>query len=268
MIAPMCRSPPWLPFKFLNKSLEQNSRSELKPLQPINGHRSQNQNQMVTMKFMRFELLTLAAVLSFAPANATPLLPGGSASLFLEPEPVGASLVASTNVSFTGVNFFGDTKFTGSLLSQVWSGDSSNPFGGLTFTYILSNDNSSVDAIGRLTLSSFGGYSTDVSFFTNTFSGVIPFNAVRSGGSGDQIDFNLLSGPPNFQHNLLPGESTYLLVLQTSSPVYNIGNASIIDSAVANAVALVPTTVVPEPGTLGLATLGLAGLFARRKLGR
>lgn len=214
--------------------------------------------------FVTFKSLALVAALSTSVATqAAPLLPGGSSPVLLEPDPSGATLVASTNVSFTGINFFGVTKFTGTLVSEVWSGDTSNPFGGLTFTYLLGNDSSSLDAIGRLTLSSFSNYQTDVSFFTNApGSGVIPLNAVRSAG-GDQIDFNLLS--PSFQHNLLPGQSTMLLVLQTSSQVYDIGNASIINSAVANAVALVPTTAIPEPGTLSLAVLAAVALAAQRK---
>lgn len=212
------------------------------------------------MKNLKFRVLFAAASLSVSVASAVPLIPGSASPMVLEAEPIGATLVASTNVTFNGVDFFGNIKFTGNLLSQVWSGDTSNPFGGLTFTYLLSNNASSPDAMGRLTLSSFSGHLTDVSF---NGPGVVPLNTVRSSG-GDQIDFNLLS-PLNFAHNLVPGASTPTLILQTDSLVYNIGNASIINSGVANAVALVPTTVVPEPTSLALAGLGLLALALRRK---
>jgi len=215
------------------------------------------------MKNLGFPALFAAISLSVSVAHAAPLLPGGSVPMFNEPGPVGGTLIASTNVSFAGINFFGNTNFTGTLISQVWSGDAFNPYGGLTFTYRLLNDATSLDALGRLTLSSFAGYQTDVSFNTNVF-GIVPFNAARS-IVGNQIDFNLLSGPPNFQHNLLPGTTTPVLVIQTDSLVFNIGNASVIDTAVANAVAFVPTTVVPEPATLGLALVGLISVAALRK---
>lgn len=192
--------------------------------------------------------------------QATPLAPGTASPLFPEFEPLGATLVATTNVTFAGINFFGNVNFTGTLQSSVWAGDASNPFGGLTFTYLLHNDAASLDALGRLTLSRYAGFLTDVSF---NGPGVVPFNAVRS-VTGDQIDFNLLSGPPAFQHNLLPGQSTALLIIQTDSPVYNLGNASVIDSAVANMIAFVPRAV-PEPTVTALALAGIGVAWVRRR---
>lgn len=192
--------------------------------------------------------------------QAVPLAPGTASPLFPESEPLGATLVATTNVAFAGINFFGNVNFTGTLQSSVWAGDASNPFGGLTFTYLLHNNAGSLDALGRLTLSRYTGFFTDVSF---NGPGVVPFNVVRS-GSGDQIDFNLLSGPPTFQHNLLPGQSTALLIIQTDSPVYHLGNASVIDSAVANMIAFVPRAV-PEPTAAALALAGVGVAWARRR---
>lgn len=187
------------------------------------------------------------------------LAPNSAISLSFENEPVGATLITSINSPFAGVNFLGNTNFTGNLVSSVYAGDTSNPFGGLTFTYLLSNAGTSTDALGRLTLSSFTGRLTDVGYKN---AGIIPLNAVRDAG-GDQIAFNLLT--PLFQHSLTPGTSTVLLTIQTDALIYNIGNASIIDSATANAPALVPTSIVPEPGILSLAGMGLAATLLRRK---
>lgn len=208
--------------------------------------------------------LFAASALMLTTARAALLAPGNAIPLSLEPGPVGATLLASTNVSFTGINFFGNTNFTGHLSSSVYAGDISNPLGGLTFTYLLHNDATSSDTLGRLTLGKYAGYLTDVGF---NGPGIVPFNAVRS-ANGDQIDFNLLSGPPTFQHNLLPGADTVLLVIQTDSLVFNIGNASVIDNAVANAVAFVPTAVVPEPTTLSLGAIGLVAALLRRQVRR
>lgn len=192
-------------------------------------------------------------------AHAAFLAPNSAIGLSFENEPLGATLVTSLISPFAGINFLGLTNFTGTLASSVYSGDTSNPFGGLTFTYLLSNSSTSADALARLTLSSFASQMTDVGY-KNT--GIIPLNVVRDAG-GDQIAFNLLT--PLFQHSLTPGASTVLLTIQTGATGYNTGNASVIDSATANVPALVPTSIVPEPGVLSLAGLGLAATLLRRK---
>src|SRR3954468_9746436 len=72
---------------------------------------------------------------------AAPILPGGvQFPAVAEPGPVGATLLATT-----GPAPFSSPTFTGSLISSVYTNDSSNPFGatGLTFTYQLANTGSS-----------------------------------------------------------------------------------------------------------------------------
>jgi hypothetical protein len=210
-------------------------------------------------------LLTVGSLITSL-SHATLLTPGNGVSPSFEAEPVGATLVTSLTTSFTGLNNVNAVVFTGSLKSSVWSGDTSNPFGGLTFTYALTNDLNSLDTIGELNLASFAGFLTDVSV---NGPGVIPLAITRSGAVpnpfGSKISFLLLTGPPGFQENLLPGQYTSLLIVQTDALDYTTGNAAIINAGTANTATLVPATVVPEPTTLALAALGLLAAVGMRK---
>ena len=73
------------------------------------------------------------------------------------------------------------------------------------------------------------------------------------------VGFSFLGSPVS----LIPGSSSVLLVVQTSSPVYTSGTASIIDgSAVAGVATYAPT---PEPATLTVLAIGIAGVLFRRR---
>lgn len=205
---------------------------------------------------------------------AAPLTPGGPTvgSYFgpafpVEPGPsLGATLLASST------NYFAATSgvFTGNLISSVWAGDTFNPFGGLTFTYLLSNDGTSTDSIGELNLSSFAGFATDVSVMLGSV-GLAPLVANRTGTPIPDVKVEFLfktpiGGSPNFNDNLDPGLSSALLVIQTDAPFYVIGNAAIINGGTADTDTYVPSLIIPEPTTMSLALLGLVGLgFARRR---
>lgn len=210
----------------------------------------------------RSKLLAFIAACSLATisASATLLSPGTSIGISLETsEPAGATLVTSSTVSFNGVDFANNILFSGTLTSSVWSGDTSNPFGGLTFTYQLSSALSSINSIDRLTLNRFSGFSTDVGY---NGTGIIPSRVSRT-VNGDLIAF--VFEDANFLPTLAPGTSSPILVIQTSSSVWATGNASIIDGATVNVAAFVPLAV-PEPATAGLLLLGAAVLAIRRKL--
>ena len=91
-------------------------------------------------------LLTALVALGAAPAaHATPLAPGDTILAVGEPDPTGGAVVDFVSVIFS------TPTFSGTLTSTVLSGDSSNP-DGLTFTYLLENDPTSQNSLGRLTV--------------------------------------------------------------------------------------------------------------------
>jgi hypothetical protein len=160
-------------------------------------------------------------------------------------------------VGFTGPVPFVAPTFSGTLTTTVITGDTSNPLGGLTFTYLLTNNQGSVNAIGRLTVTDFSSWLTDASFQTGP--GLAPAYVDRA-GTGDVIGFSF-QGPPLGASQLLGGMTTTLLVVQTNAPAFVPAIASVIDGSVAQAATFSP---VPEPATMSLLALG-GLLLARRR---
>jgi hypothetical protein len=166
-------------------------------------------------------------------------------------------------VGFNSQAFVAPT-FSGTLISKVWSGDTSNPWfalGGLTFTYEISNDLLSPDPIDRFTLSSYAGFFTDASYTSPNFLvPVVPTTVVRN-PSGNQISFNFTG---LFEGTLIPGASSAVLVLQTDATSYQNSIAGVINSSSANVATFAPLAV-PEPASAALLLLGGLALAFRRK---
>jgi len=196
-------------------------------------------------------LVGLASIFTVCAAQAATLTPGSSISLISENEPLGATAVISSTVNFTAPTF------SGTLISTVWSGDTANLLGGLTFTYQLFNNTVSPDPIDRFTLSSFSGVLTDASYFG---AGIVPGSVVRN-PAGNQISFNF-TGP--FEGTLIQGGSSALLILQTDSTLWQNSLAGVINSSSVNVATFAPKPV-PEPATAALALLGALSLVVRRK---
>jgi len=219
--------------------------------------------QSIRVLGVRGFLAVVAALCSIVVAQAVPapLGPGG----FVFPPPPGVNptgtLLASTTAPFLSATL------NGTLISKVYSGDSTSPLAGLTFTYQIILSPSSPNAVSQLTVSRFGSFLTDVSYFGDGATNVPPSFISRSnegGGVGDVMQFHF--GPPGVTESLFPGNTSSLLIVQTSAPNFQATIASIIDGvAVPNIASLAPLTI-PEPST---AVLGVAGLvafaIARRK---
>jgi len=186
---------------------------------------------------------------------ASPLPPGSVQGAAAENNPVGASLVFTT-----GFVPFVTATFNGSLRSNVYTNDTSNPFGpnALTFVYDLVNGPGSPDAIDRLTVSSFAGYQTDVSF-TPVPGPIAPRTVTRSlNGAVVGFEFNV----PGFP--LVANSVATPLVVQTNAFNWTPSLASVIDGSATSVASLAPTAIIPEPATIALILGGLALLTSVR----
>jgi hypothetical protein len=148
--------------------------------------------------------------------------------------------------------------FAATLTSTVHSGGS-NPLGGLTFTYTLSNDvlpptaGDDIYAFSVLWDPSYSPASIDVDSIP-VGGAVTPFSFAY-GPRGIVFSFNFVSLPV--------GSVTDTVVIGTAAPLWATSDAGIINGTTEDARALVP---VPEPSTFaGLFAMGLAGFAAWRR---
>lgn len=200
-----------------------------------------------------------ALLVVLPPAQATPLAYGQYSSLSLEPGPVGATLLATTNQAFTGW-YFNNFAFSGSLASSVWIGDTSNPYGGLTFTYQLSNDSSSPRWIESFNIANYSGLQTDVGY---NGVGTVPMTVWRA----DTRVFFRFGSNSSSDPWLREGLTSATLIIQTDSQVWDVGSARVNGTdGWSEGIRVFAPGAVPEPATLGLAIIGFSLLAVRKRL--
>lgn len=198
--------------------------------------------------------LALALCFQASISHAVPLAPGGV--IFpapAEPDPVGATLLDQINAPFSSLSF------SGNLISSVYNGDVTNPFGlgALTYTYEVILNAVGPDSMTGITVGPFAGFQTDVSYQVPP-SGVAPFIVSRGLAGSQAVNFGF---PGNNVPS--PGNSA-LLVVQTDEmvPVFGVGSSTITDDVGTIVPALAP---VPEPTTVSCFLLGLGALVFRRR---
>lgn len=210
---------------------------------------------------MKMIAMTFAAALVASAASASPLLPGGSVS----PIPVYANtLNAATLVSATNTSNFASPGglYTGTLYSQVFTNCVDNPYGlsALSFVYILVNDTTSVNSLGRFTVNGFGSYLTDSG--SDPFSSPTQTDAFESTrqSDGDSLGWSFINAGPYSRMN--PGAISRYFVVHTNATTYSLNAASVIDGDIATATAWAP---VPTPGAGALLGLGTLAAMRRRR---
>lgn len=195
------------------------------------------------------------AILVAVQAGAAPLAPNGGGLATAEPDPITATPVYSTSISWGTPSLF-----SGTLTSSVLTNDANNVLGGLTFTYQLTLDSTSSFVASGLTIGGFSLFLTDVSYQTPLNGGVAPLLVSRS-PSGQDIQFDF---KPYLGGSFLgPGQYSALLVVQTDALSWSESSATVIDSVGFGpflTVAPVDVLAVPEPSAFALVLLGLSGL--------
>lgn len=210
----------------------------------------------------------LMPLISFDAAKAEVITSGQTlTSGFAAPSLPTGTVVASETEPFSGT--LGSATISGSLFSEVLNvGSPTSPQ--YDFIYQVTNTGTAGDdSIARLSLSSFTGFTTDVSDSTVSIQGSLTSSVTASdiadtGGSVIAFDFNDTPG------QIPLGHTTDTLIVATDATTWTQGNGSLTDDAIANTEVVVPVygilmSNVPEPGTIGLMAVAGGFLLSRRR---
>jgi hypothetical protein len=206
--------------------------------------------------------IAFAAMMGVASTGSASVLTPGNTVVpsALAALPAGDSLIATETNPFSGLDTFGNVKFTGELTSSVYSDPGT---GGFDFLYQVANDASSVDSFDELSVKSFATFTTDADFVSGS-GNVDPSSATRSSDApGRNVSFSFSSGVPQ-------GNNTSFLLVETNSTNYMVGVGSVIDGGNGGALVEAPAvgtlmSNVPEPASFSAILLGGGMLLGRRR---
>jgi PEP-CTERM motif len=157
---------------------------------------------------------------------------------------------------------------SGTIESAVY-----NDGGTLDFYYQVTNDPTSATALARLTATDFIGFVTDAGYRTDGgtmlpgtgfINGSVTPVSADSNTDGSVIGFSFYP-PTDNTAEIIPGSSSYVLVISTDATNWTMGNASIIDGGTQTVAAFQPSGNVPEPASIGLLGMGLIALASLRR---
>ena len=208
----------------------------------------------------RAALLTCLVIgLSMAPraalASTITLTPGTSTGSV----PLNLSGFPANQLANTGFLPFSSGGLSGTFEARAFQDGSFVDFLFLVTDNATTATPPSFDEIYGLTLSGFKGFITSVAFDNFPAGGITPSAAAVS-ANGNDVTFSFLSP------EILPGQRSFWVEIDTNAPSFQAGTATIIAGAVdiGSVVSLAP---VPEPSTWTLFAcgLGLLGATLRRR---
>jgi hypothetical protein len=206
--------------------------------------------------FLMKKIVLLAAIGSVLTgvAGAQVLGPGQTAGGFPGILTYGGSVLATTTHTITPIGPVSD--FTATYTETVYS-DPNNLFGAGDLDFVISVTNSANSSanLERVTNGAFRSFETLVGYADE--GGAVPSDITRSlnaPGVGNTIGFDF-SGADN----IMDGQKTDDLIIQTNATNYTIGSVAISNDVSAFGPGFAPTAC-PEPASLSLFGGGLFGL--------
>lgn len=167
-----------------------------------------------------------------------------------------------TTLANTGPLAFTMLDGTAGTMQELVGHFGANPFGSSDLTFIFQVKVTAGD-VSRLTGFNFAGFQTDVGMYPNGPLGAgnqAPISADRS-TDAKTVGFN-------FAPQLVPGKTSYMLIVNTDATAWTPGLFSVIDGATVTNPGFAPTTAVPEFGSaslMGLMLVGFTGIFGVRR---